>query len=538
MKIYVSAQSAAGGAAFRKRHSLVEKDIAFIENQDSSFAALNAIIASEPGPCLYMREDAYVDEGFTKRVNETLEILAGVNWGVAGSLGIGCNLYGITASPLVKYAIDPAGGPNLPGRPLPAMSVGGGALLLNAPLLRAKRVFLPDFDGHEFFDLALSLKTVQAGLSCWLIPQMLCFCQANPIQKDREWEEYGPGLLEYFAAQISNTRIDTIYGTKYIFRPHGATDWPREALKNSLYGKLQVAMIVRSQFARKALLLRTLQTLRAFTAASGQPDMYRIYVFTDRSEIPDWLPEYTRVVSCAPPPGVSDTRLFLVKEAVGKVEADYFWFIDDDDWLFPNRAEFISQSILASPRESTFYVGAMLFHEKNPVSPDTWSSQARRGIYYDPREFIKSNSGVNVIPFCGIIFPAAKLARIVGSNGLEYVSYGEDYCLELLNMYDGEFFPVVIDSLAAGISIRESGNTVTEADRTIWNTSSCAIMASVLGKSSLLINLPAFMRDYHQLEKPAMMDELKFSELKMLLKRKVLKKINFLFSRLIGKFIS
>lgn len=64
------------------------------------------------------------------------------------------------------------------------------------------------------------------------------------------------------------------------------------------------------------------------------------------------------------PCDLRDSRFLLVSEAIKNILSDYIWFVDDDDWLFPNSAEWLANTIRSAPSASTFFIGTEHFIEK------------------------------------------------------------------------------------------------------------------------------------------------------------------------------
>ena len=60
------------------------------------------------------------------------------------------------------------------------------------------------------------------------------------------------------------------------------------------------------------------------------------------------------------PCDLRDSRFLLVSEAIKNILSDYIWFVDDDDWLFPNSAEWLANTIRSAPSASTFFISKLV----------------------------------------------------------------------------------------------------------------------------------------------------------------------------------
>lgn len=135
-----------------------------------------------------------------------------------------------------------------------------------------------------------------------------------------------------------------------------------------------------------------------------------------------------------------------------------------------------------SPKSSIFLVNSLLFNEKiaeSKNSNDNISVHSSEGLCYSARNFLKMLSGQNFTPFCGMILSRTSLLEIP-SRAYETVTYAEDYMLVLFALIVQNRFPIIVDKLIVGISIRESGNTVTETDRTKWHKSMSEVVSHLV----------------------------------------------------------
>jgi hypothetical protein len=264
--------------------------------------------------------------------------------------------------------------------------------------------------------------------------------------------------------------------------------------------KRSVAIVTRTQFKRPLMLKRTLDTVRAFVCAAGETADFASYVVTDAVEAASpseldksrSLPQDSTLLR-ADLSRTGDTRYLLVDFAAKNIEADYFWFIDDDDWIFPNEAERLGLVISGSPLNSIIFLGCQHFSEQSLSgnADDATTFRSTAGRYYAATNFLASLSGSNHTPFCGQLFPRGTLLAIP-SKVYASVTYYEDYMTTLFALLAANCFPVAVDKLFVGISVRESGNTITETDRTKWNRSMSELVSHMvnLPELSQMLSLP------------------------------------------------
>ena len=66
----------------------------------------------------------------------------------------------------------------------------------------------------------------------------------------------------------------------------------------------------------------------------------------------------------------------------------------------------------------------------------------------------------------------------------------EDWYLQILNFQSDNFFPITINKLFVGISIRGIGQTVTLKDRTEWYKSESTIYYDLVKKGGMIFSIP------------------------------------------------
>lgn len=506
--IHVVARSRNSADLFLRNHPSLEASISVELGTRSYFELLNRLIESTAKPwiCL-VHDDVFLGRSFPDRLTRLVRTLESEwpNWGLAGNAGVLPIQAGYAATEVVRYLSDPHGGPNLSGQMLPAQSIDGNVMLLNLEAMRQKRVKLPSFEGFQLYDFILSLETIRAGLGVLACPQLACWHGSGGNQQEFDRARSSHSIGDYLAATIRNRYVDSINGELEVPLEDASrtlrsgVDVQLDSLRTATAGRARktVAIVTRTQFTRPLLLRRTLSTIQAFVCAAGEAVDFSSYVVTDAPDgpPPDGLLDGATVLR-ANLSRYEDSRYQLVKFAAESIQADYLWFVDDDDWIFPNEAERLSLVVSAAPANSIIFLGCQHFVERS-ISGDAQDAASFRSTpatYYPATSFLASLSGSNHTPFCGQLFPRSALLS-VPAEVYDSVTYYEDYMTTLFALLAADCFPLAVDKLYVGISVRESGNSITESDRTKWNRSMGELVSHLvnLPGSSHLLSLPAHL---------------------------------------------
>lgn len=503
--IHVVARSAKSASLFSERHPWLSPE--FHKGTRSYFDLINDLVrnGSDDFACI-VHDDVFLPRSFSTRVSDLIASLNSVhpNWGVSGNAGVLSFAAGLVPTSVIRYISDPHGGPNLQGVILPAQSIDGNVMLLNLAAMRQRGVEMPAFVGFQFYDIALCIETLYRGLGVFIAPHLACYHDSKGSQASFDAAAISPALREYLTSRVVNRYITTLNGRVELGHSShqaslpGRFDIELAPLRNAApcNPKKTVAIIIRSQFARPNLLKRTLETTQAFLAACGDTTKFIPFVITDRpNAAPDFVSRYAQVIE-ARLNDIKDSRYKLVEHAAKNIEADYCWFIDDDDWLFPNEAQRLALVINSAPRNSTFFVDTQHFKEtisesSNSVIGGSYTSLP--GRYFYGRDFRFSLAGFNFIPFCGVIVSRQALLE-APQEAYDRVTYFEDFSVILHVLMDPRKLPIVVGKLCAGISVRGDDNTITEQDRTKWNQSASELVSLLVSEqvNPSLFTLPSW----------------------------------------------
>ena len=495
MKILVVARNKVTGEKFLSNHKALSDGIELLFNQSSYFACINALLGrTEDEVVCLVHDDVILPPEFGVRSNFLIRELEEnwPNWGLVGNAAVGALKQGYLANQLIRYLSDSHGGPNLVGPILPAQSVDGNLMLLNLKAMRSRALKMPDFKGFHLYDIALSIECQCAGLAVLVAPQLSCWHGSGGNQYEFDQASQSASWSTYLSDHLENKQILTLNGEKSIPLKKDSTpfaqkrtDLVRASLRNAAEGRKRrsVGIVIRTQLRRRPLLLRALDSIRSFIAASGNAVDWHVHIVTDSREDAAWTGVDEQHVLRVEVPQERDSRFLLVKHAASAVETEFLWFIDDDDWLFPNVAEDLAWAIACAPPAAMIFIDSQHYLERSGSDPDEISLfKSTPGSYFHAADFFKSTSGVNHSPFCGVLY-ARELLGSIPSRLYESVIYYEDFATTMYSLFEGCAFPLVLDRLCVGISVRESGNTITETDRTIWNKSMSTLASAMVNDS-------------------------------------------------------
>jgi len=487
--IYVVARSAESGAIFLDRHNSFREKIEVLTGQTSYFDVINHVIDSCPdGYCVIVHDDVFLRSGFVEELPNLIEELDRdwPNWGLVGNAGIAPFGVGYSGERIIRYLSDPHGGPNMTESVVPAETLDGNLLLLNIASLRRKSVRVPDFLGFQMYDIIFSIEVIVAGLAVLVAPELACFHASAGSQSDFDVAALSDSARIHIASRLLNSRVLSLNGAIDLedvtskFVDHQRFELGLQSLRNAQVGRSNKSLTVatRTRFNRRGMLERCIETVAMFKDRSTSVDVSHVVVSSFESE--DSLSRFHDVIFLrAPTYSLKDDRFRLVKWIANEVNSDYLLFLDDDDWLFPNAAEFISLLVALAPEGSSFFFDTRQFSESftDDVS-ESLPALASPERKFEAKLFFGCYSGHNQIPFCGAILPRSAVSTIPDSL-VESMTLFEDYATILHCMTRESFSPVVVDVLLAGISIHGEGQTVYSADRTRWNESMAVLAAEI-----------------------------------------------------------
>jgi hypothetical protein len=257
--------------------------------------------------------------------------------------------------------------------------------------------------------------------------------------------------------------------------------------------KISLAICIRTQFNRLALFDRCVSCIAASASEAISILQLKTVIITDQREeryeeiISRLRKTYPNldieVISHAICPDRS-SRFDLLIAAFDKVNTEYIWFVDDDDFILPGGLTCVARSIRKTH--------AVLLALDCIRFAETWSEQDGDAFLVRSevlgrtagKAVFDAYAGDNAVPICGLIFPTkpmrAQLKGIVGRT-----AYYEDYFLLLAALSSRAINVEAYETVACGISVRGRDNTVNEEDRSIWKISLSTVLGEIINSKKL-----------------------------------------------------
>lgn len=488
MKIHVPARSKAAALVFQKRHP--HMDVEFHFETQSLFSLLSTIIHSNADYAIVCHDDVFLPVGFVSSAVALVERLNRTwpNWGLCGNAGILPFLVGGAATRTIRYVADPHGGINYQGTTFPAITIDGNTMLLNLRAMRSRGVTMPQLPGFQLYDAFLAVATISAGLAVLVAPELACYHSSSGSQIDFDRVRSDRVFGEAFGKVVANLSLPTLNGDVRVpFEAEGyfsKIDIYERSLAVACVGRPlpSVAILIRTQFKRKELLRRALQTATAFAAASAHVEV-EIWVVTDSTEAaPSFVAQHAKILEC-PVTATGDNRALLLLAAIEAISSDYFWVLDDDDWLFPNSANIVGSIVNIASDRSIVFVGVSQFDEA-AAEATPYDKPNKEIRYFPPTVWCTALNGINSIPINGQII-SRTLLQYVDRELFARIVYFEDFALQLFAITQPRCNVYVLDQLCGGISIRRDGQSITAKDRTIWERSMAELAATFAQRNEM-----------------------------------------------------
>ena len=430
-----------------------------------------------------------------------LDRICNHNWGLVSNRGVrwdGLHTY--------QYVRQPPRNPQTSLNAKPVISCGGAVFVLNLAAMRNARIALPRIDDLPGFMVALGVSALQVGLPIFADRRlMVAFFPEREEDQDRSPVSRCEQLKRFLSSQLISHNFVTSEGTltleatsdfSYLRLPNNnssrqdlLTLYDR-ALRRARTRKLKLDFIIRSCLDRDHLLERAVRSCVA-AAIEGEVDLdisIRVVTSASSQETQRVLKSFAE---CFPLSSISVesfqlrpkrySRTDLILQAVESSAADFIWFIDDDDFVFPGAVHSLARTVL-SPTAVALFGDCRTFEER-------WRFNAMLGrqtlTQFEAREtlradgVLKSFHGENHIPICGMILPVDLLKQQL-SNVQARGDYLEDYFVLLRLLVAPRIEIEVLPHSFAGISLRGSENTVRTRDRSQWNQSYASFLHEIL----------------------------------------------------------
>ena len=402
-------------------------------------------------------------ENFSSKLTDAISEFdsAWPNWGLAGCDGLVPFGIGPGASETLHFSAEliPGGyhGPNFSGYILPAYMLAGTCLLINAKALRHTNFIFPDSQNSLRLDLELGAAVVQAGKALLVAPQLACLAPS--------------GIRDLSQSFFDSSKLST---SKIL------------SLRNAANGRpaRKVAIVTRTLFMRNQLLERNIDTITSFISHAGFATNFEHHLITSNLNAPieNYLGVGTHIADCGT---ANDTRYLLVKAASRQIEADFIWFIDDDDWLFPGYEELLGLVLNVVPTNTLAFVASNVYSDparyKHGMSVANFTSVPL--FTYPASNHYQSLTFDNRNSFCGVIYPSYSLKKI-GDEAYSSQRLFEDLYTSLFTRLTQGIVEVTVDGVLVGQSYESPGNTVSLGDRTRWDQDMSNLVSRIGAETS------------------------------------------------------
>jgi hypothetical protein len=167
----------------------------------------------------------------------------------------------------------------------------------------------------------------------------------------------------------------------------------------------------------------------------------------------------------------------MLLQAIETREADFIWFIDDDDFIFPSSLLAIGRALAdKTPRA---LIGPSVVYEEEWNTTQTHLQSFAATAIFSKEGIFKVLSGENYIPICSMILPVPILKDSL-QDALATGDYLEDYFLLLSYLSSPVAQIELLETPFAGISIRGNENTVRKINKAHWEFSYAQVFEEVL----------------------------------------------------------
>jgi len=356
------------------------------------------------------------------------------NWGACGAEGSTFDPVGVNQDLQVRFSGSPLSLPTFSKVVLPAAQISGELIVFRGSKFPSKQIAaMNPYNVEELFGQVGRFFALQ-GNCLLLVPEVSYY----KLRDGGDTADNSLSLLggkENIVAGIAKSKLRN---------PH-------------------LAIVTRTRFRNLDQLQRAAVSSAAFRN-SPQGANITHYVISD-STPPEAFVNEQGCVLIEFPAVLGDSRFYLIKKIVERVDADFFLFLDDDDALLEKHAAEIVNTLSAYPSNSIFHFGSVYFVDNPNVTIRNINSEAPRKTV--PSAFAKTAFlGVNQTPFSATIWPRA-LLRDTHEKAFEAITLLEDYFL-LLTSWTSGFRPIFLDYDLPAISISGEGNVVNSGNEMDW----------------------------------------------------------------------
>jgi hypothetical protein len=245
----------------------------------------------------------------------------------------------------------------------------------------------------------------------------------------------------------------------------------------------RITVLTRTVGDRPELLDRNIRSVRELREKAGNFSVSH-HIFTPDLQLSQSLSKRDLKVEHLATDTHEDSRTKLLIELIKSTTSEYFWVVDDDDWINPEIAISLDSLMGLNPDSGLIFLDSIHAHERGGVKPKI------RGNRYLALNAVKSFMGPNQTPICSVIFPKASFSSKTLEAGAN-LKVLEDHYLINKALASVVTPPTFIPEVGVFISVRTSGQIVTSSDRSPWNTANAELAYITANETS--INLEALL---------------------------------------------
>jgi hypothetical protein len=473
--------------------------IIVLSSTSHAWQAVKDLIIEYDEPIVVCQEYVWYGAEFGLRVSSLIEDLnrRTPSWAACGNRG--CSWDGPDSHDYTSFTKKPGAGLETANTPKVVFSVDDNLLLINcAQLRKVDLVDLPNAQSR-IVGIPLSLECLRHHLPVFVDPRLFTVRAEEHRVEDIAAFVAASEFHSYYRSNFINHRfpwpdgeldLSNCVDYGYVTQPKAAYQQVDlldlfDSTLHRLRGKPpSVTICCRTQFRRMEMLERAVTSFSTAEIESRGKLKLEAKLITDcpaeavgshlrtfQAEFaPLGLQCWTHVVR---EPRASRTDLLLA--AIERAETDYIWFVDDDDYVLPGAPEALARTLV--PAEETIVVGNSL--QMSEMWLDGAFVESKLANRFSSRKLYDILSGANHVPVCGYVLPVGK-AKSILSKKRALGDYYEDYFVLLSFLCAPRADVRLLDADLAAVSIRDSGNTVTQADRSPWNSSLATFMQEIL----------------------------------------------------------
>lgn len=479
---------------------------------DSPVSALTSLLnANNADVSLFLIGDTWFGSQFAQTLPSTINSYTEnfPNWGIVGNAGTLWTGETISFRRLAPY------NPRKENSPRLCLSVDEPLLLINLFALRQAQVELP-----TTFSVSLGVGTVLSA--CCLERELLplvdsrLFAAHDPLPdhyfEEKPLERY-QDLVDFLDERYLNHRYSIRNETldlgevrdryEYLELPPpqpGSSSCKKKIDLISLYDqallkgatrKTRLEIVTRTVLSRRGLLQRALGVaeLAHFEAPETLDLHFRLVSDRDPALLEKWTSELKEIHPHLPLSSSSFqlregrfSRTDILLQAIETSQADFIWFVDDDDFIFPSSLLAIGRTL--ADRTSRALIGPSVVYEEQWDKDQTLLQSFKATGIFLKEGIFKVLSGENYIPICSMILPVATLKRTL--EGVRATGdYLEDYFLLLSYLSSSSAQIELLETPFAGISIRGDENTVRKINKTHWEFSYAQVFEEIINSKQL-----------------------------------------------------